>query len=91
MKFTGNVWKFGDDMDTGSDHSGALSQHIDPNVLDGHCMEDADPDFVGKVRRVTLSSPGKFWLRFFPRTRPHRYQSGRDILGDCKELCPYLL
>jgi len=31
----------------------------DPNILDGHCMEDADPDFVSKIQRGDIIVAGK--------------------------------
>lgn len=31
----------------------------DPNILDGHCMEDADPDFIGKIKRGDIIVAGK--------------------------------
>jgi len=31
----------------------------DPNILDGHCMEDADPDFVSKMQKGDIIVAGK--------------------------------
>ena len=59
MKFTGNVWKFGDDMDTDLIIPARYLNTSDPNVLDGHCMEDADPDFVGKIKKGDIIVAGK--------------------------------
>ncbi len=49
MKITGNVWKFGDDVDTDLIIPARYLNTSDPKELAKHCMEDADPGFAGKV------------------------------------------
>ncbi|MEE8481351.1 MAG: 3-isopropylmalate dehydratase small subunit [Desulfobacterales bacterium] len=49
MKVTGKVWKFGDDVDTDLIIPARYLNSSDPNELAKHCMEDANPDFAGKV------------------------------------------
>ncbi len=49
MKITGNVWKFGDDVDTDLIIPARYLNTSDPKELATHCMEDADPGFAGKV------------------------------------------
>ncbi len=49
MKITGNVWKFGDDVDTDLIIPARYLNTSDPDELAKHCMEDADPGFAGKV------------------------------------------
>ncbi len=49
MKATGKVWKFGDDIDTDLIIPARYLNTSDPKELASHCMEDADPEFAGKV------------------------------------------
>ncbi len=49
MKTTGKVWKFGDDIDTDLIIPARYLNSSDPKELASHCMEDADPEFAGKV------------------------------------------
>ncbi len=50
MIFTGKVWKFGDNMDTDAIIPARYLNTSDPVQLAAHCMEDADPDFVKKMK-----------------------------------------
>jgi len=50
MKFTGKVWKFGDNVDTDAIIPARYLNTSDHQVLAAHCMEDADPDFVKKIK-----------------------------------------
>ncbi len=50
MKFRGKVWKFGDNIDTDAIIPARYLNTSDPQVLASHCMEDADPEFVKKIR-----------------------------------------
>ena len=50
MKFNGKVHKFGADIDTDAIIPARYLNTIDPDELAKHCMEDADADFVKKVR-----------------------------------------
>jgi 3-isopropylmalate/(R)-2-methylmalate dehydratase small subunit len=59
MKYTGKVWKFGNDMDTDLIIPARYLTTSDPNILGGNCMEDADPDFVGKIQRGDIIVAGK--------------------------------
>lgn len=59
MKYTGKVWKFGDDLDTDLIIPARYLNTSDPNILDGHCMEDADPGFVGKIKKGDILVAGK--------------------------------
>ena len=50
MKLKGNVWKFGDNIDTDAIIPARYLNTSDPLALAAHCMEDADPDFVKKMK-----------------------------------------
>ena len=49
MQFTGRVWKFGDNINTDEIIPARYLNTSDPAELAKHCMEDADPDFPGKL------------------------------------------
>jgi 3-isopropylmalate dehydratase small subunit len=52
MKFKGNVWKFGADIDTDAIVPARYLNTSDPDELAKHCMEDsAHPDFMKKMKR----------------------------------------
>lgn len=59
MNFTGSVWKFGDDIDTDLIIPARYLTTSDPKILDGHCMEDADPGFIGKIQKGDIMVAGK--------------------------------
>jgi len=46
----GTAWKFGDNIDTDQIIPARYLVTIDPEELGKHCLEDADPEFVKKVR-----------------------------------------
>ncbi|NPV79766.1 MAG: 3-isopropylmalate dehydratase small subunit [Firmicutes bacterium] len=50
MMITGRVWKFGNNIDTDLIIPARYLNTSDPAELAGHCMEDADPGFSGKVK-----------------------------------------
>lgn len=50
MIFKGKVWKFGDNIDTDAIIPARYLTTFDPQELAAHCMEDADPDFVKKMK-----------------------------------------
>ena len=59
MKITGKAWKFGDDVDTDAIIPARYLNTSDPKALAAHCMEDADPEFAGKVAAGDLIVAGK--------------------------------
>lgn len=49
-KFTGNVWKYGDDINTDVIFPGKYTyQKMTPEEMAKHALEDLDPGFVSKV------------------------------------------
>ena len=50
MKFSGQVYKFGNDIDTDAIIPARYLNTFDPVELARHCMEDADPQFSRKVK-----------------------------------------
>jgi len=54
MVFRGRAWKFGKNIDTDAIIPARHCNTADPQELAKHCMEDADPDFVKKMK------PGDF-------------------------------
>ncbi len=51
MKFTGNAWKFGADVDTDAIIPARYLNTSDPKELAKHCMEDStNPEFVKKMK-----------------------------------------
>ena len=59
MKATGQVWKFGDDVDTDLIIPARYLNTSDPEELAKHCMEDADPEFAGRVSAGDIIVGGK--------------------------------
>lgn len=50
MKFIGQVYKFGNNIDTDAIIPARYLNTIDPEELARHCMEDADAEFSNKVK-----------------------------------------
>jgi|SRR5208337_2213693 3-isopropylmalate dehydratase small subunit len=50
MIFKGKVWKFGDNIDTDAIIPARYLTTSDPRELAAHCMEDADPDFITRMK-----------------------------------------
>ncbi|MBI4588549.1 MAG: 3-isopropylmalate dehydratase small subunit [Candidatus Rokubacteria bacterium] len=50
MNLYGKAWKFGDNVDTDQIIPARYLVTSDPEELGRHCLEDADPEFVKKVR-----------------------------------------
>ncbi|MDF1552198.1 MAG: 3-isopropylmalate dehydratase small subunit [Deferrisomatales bacterium] len=50
MKCRGKVWKFGADVDTDAIIPARYLNTSDPAELAKHCMEDADAEFMNKMR-----------------------------------------
>jgi 3-isopropylmalate/(R)-2-methylmalate dehydratase small subunit len=50
MKFRGKIWKFGDNIDTDAIIPARYLNTWDAKELAAHCMEDADPDFIKKMK-----------------------------------------
>lgn len=59
MKFKGKVWKFGDHVNTDLIIPARYINSSDPAYLAAHCMEDADPDFVKKMRSGDIIVAGE--------------------------------
>lgn len=51
IRIRGHAWKFGKNIDTDAIIPARHCNTADPRELAQHCMEDADPDFVRKMRR----------------------------------------
>jgi 3-isopropylmalate/(R)-2-methylmalate dehydratase small subunit len=50
MKFKGRIWKFGDNIDTDAIIPARYLNIWDSAGLAAHCMEDADPQFMKKMK-----------------------------------------
>lgn len=58
MIIEGRVHKYGDNVDTDVIIPARYLNTTDPAVLAGHCMEDIDPEYVGKVRPGDILAGG---------------------------------
>lgn len=54
MKAKGNVFKYGDNVDTDVIIPARYLNSSEPSELAQHCMEDIDKDFVSKVKKGDL-------------------------------------
>jgi 3-isopropylmalate/(R)-2-methylmalate dehydratase small subunit len=59
MKYRGRVWTFGDNVDTDAIIPARYLSTSDPETLAAHCMEDADPGFVKKIRKGDIIVAGE--------------------------------
>lgn len=59
MIFRGRAYKFGNDVDTDAIIPARYLSTSDPEILKNHCMEDADPEFPGKVKPGDIIVAGK--------------------------------
>ena len=58
MKTKGKVWKFGNDVNTDEIIPARYLNVSDPEELAVHCMEDADPEFAGKISKGDIIVAG---------------------------------
>ena len=56
---TGNVWTFGDNIDTDLIIAARYLNTSDPDELAKHVMEDADPEFVAKLKKGDIIVAGE--------------------------------
>jgi 3-isopropylmalate/(R)-2-methylmalate dehydratase small subunit len=59
MKFKGKVHKFGNDVNTDEIIPARYLNTSDPEELAKYCMEDADPDFVKKMKKGDIIVAGE--------------------------------
>ena len=59
MKLKGKTWKFGNDVDTDAIIPARYLNTTDPKELAAHCMEDADAEFVSRVKPGDIIVAGK--------------------------------
>ncbi len=59
MKLKGNVWKFGDDIDTDQIIPAQYLSSSDPEQLANHCLEVVAPQFARNVRPGDIVVAGK--------------------------------
>ncbi len=59
MKLKGKTWKFGNDIDTDAIIPARCLNTTDPKELAAHCMEDADPEFVSRIKPGDIIVAGK--------------------------------
>src|SRR3989339_764212 len=59
MKLKGKAWKFGADIDTDAIIPARHLNTTDHKELAKHCMEDADPNFIKKMKNGDIIVAGK--------------------------------
>jgi 3-isopropylmalate/(R)-2-methylmalate dehydratase small subunit len=59
MIYKGQAWKFGDHVDTDLIIPARYLTSSEPRELGKHCLEDADPGFVQKIKRGDFIVAGK--------------------------------
>jgi len=58
MKLTGDVWKYGDDIDTDVIIPARYLNTSDPEELARHCLEDLDSEFTEKMSKGDILVAG---------------------------------
>ncbi len=58
MKLTGDVWKYGDDIDTDVIIPARYLNTSDPEELARHCLEDLDSEFTEKMNQGDIIVAG---------------------------------
>ena len=58
MKLTGDVWKYGNDIDTDVIIPARYLNTSDPEELAGHCLEDLDSEFTEKMNQGDIIVAG---------------------------------
>jgi 3-isopropylmalate/(R)-2-methylmalate dehydratase small subunit len=59
-KFTGKVWKYGDNINTDVIFPGKYTyRKMEPEEMAKHALEDLDPDFVNNVKEGDILVAGK--------------------------------
>lgn len=58
-KIKGRAWRFGDNVDTDVIIPARYLNTSDPQELAKHCMEDADPEFVKKIKPGDIIVAGR--------------------------------
>ena len=92
MKLKGKAWKFGDDVDTDAIIPARYLISTDPEFLAAHCMEDANPEFPGKVRAGDLIVAGKnFGCGSSREHAPVAIKGATGQLCDRPQFCAHLL
>jgi 3-isopropylmalate/(R)-2-methylmalate dehydratase small subunit len=59
MTMRGKAWKFGNDVDTDAIIPARYLNTSDSRTLAAHCMEDADPEFVKRIKPGDFIVAGK--------------------------------
>ncbi len=59
MIFKGKIWKFGDNIDTDAIIPARYLTTSNPQELALHCMEDADPNFVTRMKKGDIILGGE--------------------------------
>jgi 3-isopropylmalate dehydratase small subunit len=87
MKFNGNAWKFGNDVDTDAIIPARYLNTSDPQELAKHCMEDSTtPDFMKRMKRGDIIVAEKNF-----GCGSSREQGRGRVLRGGEELCAHLL